>query len=230
VYGPSKWLNIGGTGAYQTDFYTSVTGRTWSHVSSQAQVSFSGLGFGPVPKHGAVTTPTTVPSTVPATTTTIAGSAAPAPGSLANALLPAGTCFRADGTPGPAIQLTGGSGESTSDVTDPSYVGASLLTPNVTADVNGDGVQDLVVVVACGWGGSVSVTNVVALDTSPAGGLKLALPALTKVAGKVQNVALDGSTLVLTEAVLAPGDALCCPSQTTVERWSGAGSTWTRTG
>jgi hypothetical protein len=115
-------------------------------------------------------------------------------------------------------------------VTDPSYVGASLLAPNVTTDVNGDGVQDLVVVVACGWGGSVNVTNVVALDTSPAGGLKLALPALTKVAGKVQNVALDGSTLVLTEGVLAPGDALCCPSHTIVERWSAPGSTWTRTG
>jgi hypothetical protein len=117
---------------------------------------------------------------------------------------------------------------------------AVQLRPNPTfGDLDGDGLEDAVLVVDCSSGSSPrSFASAYRLDTSAGpssspvalmGPLALDQATATRLDSfgdpRLTGVSLDGSTVVTTWATHRPGDPICCPTgEATVHfSWSGSG-------
>jgi hypothetical protein len=127
------------------------------------------------------------------------------------------------GTEGdPDVPITDGSGSVGDPMDyDSGFTSADLTgARSVTADLDGDGVTEVVVAPVCNWGGSGHATPVAVLHALPDGRAQLVAPVMDygRGARDVSSLRLDGDVLVIDGNEWTAGDAMCCPSLSFVER------------
>jgi hypothetical protein len=88
------------------------------------------------------------------------------------------------------------------------------------ADLDGDGVEDVVIASALSTGGTGHFSEI-RIYTLRAGKIvPLAMiPGGDRGDGGIRHVALDGAAILVERNVLAEGDGVCCPSGAQRERW-----------
>lgn len=147
------------------------------------------------------------PSGSPATSSPPAGDARSV--DVRNALLPKDSCAHG-GDGAPPIQLSEGTGELGDGLMDPEYVYAVVWPGSYTVvDLDDDGVEELVVAVACNWGGSLVVTNLLTLAVAADGSLSHLAPPFEEFGSGVRGVEAieaQGAAVLITIGPRADGE------------------------
>jgi hypothetical protein len=103
--------------------------------------------------------------------------------------------------------------------------GAYDVQPPVFGDVDGDGVDDAVIVDALATGGTGRFSQVRIFTLRGGGPIELGqIPGGDRGDGGIVSVAVEGHAVIVTRAVLAEGDGVCCASTQRRERWAWSGS------
>lgn len=89
------------------------------------------------------------------------------------------------------------------------------------ADVDGDGVEDAIVLCVLGTGGTGQFSAIRIFTVRGAAVAEIAeIPGGDRGDGGIRSVALDGRTVIVERNVLAEGDGACCASTRRRERWT----------
>jgi hypothetical protein len=98
--------------------------------------------------------------------------------------------------------------------------GSYEVAPPLFVDVDGDGIEDVVISSVLSTGGTGHFSDIRIL-TMRAGKLVelAAIPGGDRGDGGIRHVALDGNAVIVDRNVLAEGDGVCCPSGAQRERW-----------
>lgn len=98
--------------------------------------------------------------------------------------------------------------------------GSFRVEPALFADVDGDGVEDAIVLAVLGTGGTGQFSQVLVLTVRAGKVTELGgIPGGDRGDGGIRRVALDGNAVVVERNVLADGDGACCASTWRRERW-----------
>jgi hypothetical protein len=98
--------------------------------------------------------------------------------------------------------------------------GSFRVDPPLFADIDGDGVEDAIVLCVLGTGGTGKFSSV-GIYTLRAGKVVEIgdIPGGDRGDGGIRKVALDGTGVIVERNVLAEGDGACCASSWRRERW-----------
>jgi hypothetical protein len=98
--------------------------------------------------------------------------------------------------------------------------GAYHVEPPLFADLDGDGVEDVVISSVLSTGGTGHFSDIRIYTMRAANIVELAaIPGGDRGDGGIRHVALDGNAVIVDRNVLAEGDGVCCASGSQRERW-----------
>jgi len=98
--------------------------------------------------------------------------------------------------------------------------GSYRVEPPLFADLDGDGVEDVVISSVLSTGGTGHFSDIRIYTMRAANIVELAaIPGGDRGDGGIRHVALDGNAVIVDRNVLAEGDGVCCASGSQRERW-----------
>ena len=118
------------------------------------------------------------------------------------------------------VAVKNGEGELRRATDDDPVGGTYTVGRPVFGDVNGDGVEDVIIASVLSTGGTGRFSDIRIYTMKDGKVVELAaIPGGDRGDGGIRRVAVEGSAVIVERNVLAEGDGACCASQARRERW-----------
>jgi hypothetical protein len=118
------------------------------------------------------------------------------------------------------VAVKNGEGELRPTTDDDAVGGTYTVGRPVFGDVNGDGVEDVIVASVLSTGGTGRFSDIRIYTMKDGKVVEVAaIPGGDRGDGGIRRVTVEGSAVIVERNVLAEGDGACCASQARRERW-----------